>query len=137
MDSIIRQTKLHPFDTEEKKKSFITDILFRKKVNNIAVIYWEENKMFTTNIDLGPEDASSKNSSNSLLDQVNCRSDENVVVMRNGHSKILSIKLEDKESLYTKLERWLIGINWNELQRIDKKSILDQIDALREQVQSL
>ena len=93
--------------------------------------------MFTTNIDLGPEDASSKNSSNSLLDQVNCRSDENVVVMRNGHSKILSIKLEDKESLYTKLERWLIGINWNELQRIDKKSILDQIDALREQVQSL
>ena len=136
MNKIIGKQKYHPFD-DKKQKLFISDILFKQKVNNIVVIYWQENKMFTTNIDLRPGSTSSKKASSARLDKVNCRSDENVVIMRNAHSDIRSIKLEDKESLYMKLERWLIGINWNELQRVDKKSILDQIDALREQVQSL
>ncbi|KAE9547260.1 hypothetical protein FO519_009528 [Halicephalobus sp. NKZ332] len=137
MDATIEQGRNSSADRKQKNRKFRRSTLFKKEVKNIAVIYWKENTMFTKNIYLGSKETSLKDASKSRLDQVNCRSDENVVIMRKGHSKMVSIKLEDEESLWTKAKRWLIGINWNELQTIDKKSIIDQIDALKEQIQGL
>ena len=128
-----------------------TNRFFWKRINNVAVIYEEKNEMFTTNIDLGPEDTLEKESNR--LKRVEFLANENIIIVKkednnsknikndnevghsdqfkieNGNLEIARVKLVNREHLI-KLKRWLLGINWNELKKINKKDDIDQDELL-------
>ncbi|KAE9549370.1 hypothetical protein FO519_007414 [Halicephalobus sp. NKZ332] len=129
--------------------------LFKQRANNIAVVYKHENKIFTTNIELGnritfPTKAVerpqihdltlnaesirlvfSNIAPGSTLDRVRVLGVENAIIrvkevsgsglaqVSNEGFKSELIHLKDQESCYTKFQRWLIGLNWNSLQKIE------------------
>ena len=110
--------------------------LFDHGINNIAVICNDENRMFTTRIDIG-EESTSFNKSKCYLEQVEFYEEKNYLTIDNKESgnKITKIKLEDKESHYTKLGRWLIGINWNTLNINSKES--DPLEVASEYIEHI
>lgn len=119
------------------RRIFETSTQSKQKINNIIVIHRKKNEMFTTNIDLKLNDSDLEDSSYSNLYKVIFRPEENAIIMKIGISKTIKIKLEDKESVWIKLKRSLIGINWNELEKTDEKSVVNEIDNLKKQLDSL
>lgn len=97
------------------------DASYNNNINNIAVVFWKKDKIFTKRIDLGPSDATKKDST-PRLDLVNCHIDENIIITRHENYKIISVELENTASCFIKFKRWLIGFNWNVLQEYDKNN---------------
>ncbi|KAE9547823.1 hypothetical protein FO519_008968 [Halicephalobus sp. NKZ332] len=104
-----------------KEKNYISriHILYGKRINNIAVIYWKRNKMSTGKIDLGSEDTISNDPPGSSLDRVEFLRNENTIVVKNKGSEDIRTKLNDKESYHRKFRQWFIGLKWNPSEKVE------------------
>ena len=75
----------------------------------------------------------------SFLDRIEILPEESAIILRDEDKvfETARMKLKDKEPFYVKFQRWLIGINWNAFNEVDKKSIMEEIDNLKKRINDL